>query len=230
MKSKFNQTSTEQQVWQAQKFMIDPSRKFKPVLQPNQRTKILVSQGMNTNSDMDVAGDLVAVDDKSLISEEPVVPVNIRMKRVTLSEISSCQQDELHPAGDLGERDCAFRELLASTHGRNSNRQSVTVRPSESKPPLNRLVEELEPSCDSPTKMHIESSRDGREACDDMILQAELATGEPGQVPEGLNALQSVLTSLSTSQRRSSPSPTMPEPTGDFGDVARPHGALPGLQ
>ena len=66
--------------------MIDSSKSFKPVLKPQQRTKILVSQGMNTNSEMDTVGDGI---DKSLISEENVSPVNIRMKRVTLNDETS---------------------------------------------------------------------------------------------------------------------------------------------
>ena len=69
--------------------MIDPSRAFKPVLQPQKRTKILVNSGTNTNSEA-TGPDAIVVEDKSGGSsptpEEPQPRVNVRMRRVTLND------------------------------------------------------------------------------------------------------------------------------------------------
>ena len=223
MKSKFNQTTSEQQAWQAQQFMIDPSRKFRPVLRPEQRTKILVSQGVNTTSDDGgPAGELVAVEDKSLVTEEEEkAPVNIRMKRVTSAGVSSCQQAEPHQVDLLDETDAPLRDLgRASTHRVPSVRQSINLRAAENKPLLNRLVEELEPSCDSPAKVNIASSRGDQEASDGVIVHAERAYGDASPVPGVLNALQSVGTSP--------PSSLAPGAAQDFGDGGHSDAAHPG--
>ena len=72
---------------------------------------------MNTNSDMETVGDGV---DKSLISEEPQNPVNISMKKVTLSaDISSSQNIEAHTVELM---DVNHLKVSTQTHGTSSLR------------------------------------------------------------------------------------------------------------